>query len=200
VFWLPALRCLPEKPGKRVVLYVHESGKSADAAPGGPIERLVQAGDIVLAVDLRGTGQTQPGGPSKPDVPLRVDIKNVYLAYLLGRSYVGIRAEDVLVCARYARNLAAERSGAGVDLVAVGNVGVPALHAAALHSELFDSVKLSQSLCCWSSVIHNRLSRNQVVNAVHGALTHYDLPDLAKTLGEKLTITEPYGPMAQPID
>ncbi len=58
---LPALMFLPEKPKPQsVVLYVHQQGKAADAGPGGPIERLVQAGQSVLAVDLRGTGQTQP--------------------------------------------------------------------------------------------------------------------------------------------
>ena len=56
----PALLFLPEKPkADRLVLYVHEQGKAADAGPGGPIDQRVQAGDAVLAVDLRGTGQTR---------------------------------------------------------------------------------------------------------------------------------------------
>jgi hypothetical protein len=81
-----------------VVLYVHEQGKAADAGPGGPIEQRVQGGDAVLAVDLRGSGQTRSNscGWGSPDH------QDGYLAYLLGRSYVGMRAEDVLVCARYA--------------------------------------------------------------------------------------------------
>jgi hypothetical protein len=39
-----------------------------------------------------------------------------------------------------------------VELVAVGNVGVPALHAAALEPRLFDAVRLSRTLASWSSV------------------------------------------------
>jgi hypothetical protein len=52
-------------------------------------------------------------------------------------------------------------------------------------------VKLSQSLVSWSNVIHNRLSKGMAVSLVHGALAHYDLPDLAATLGEKITVGEP---------
>ena len=45
------------------------------------------------------------------------------------------------------------RNGA-VDLVAVGNVGIPALHAAALEPELFHSVKLRRMLISWANIVH----------------------------------------------
>jgi hypothetical protein len=77
-----------------------------------------------------------------------------------------------------------------VDLVAVGHVGVPALHAAALESSLFSSVKLSGSLTSWASVIERRVTLNQFVNVVHGALREYDLPDLAACLGARLLIED----------
>ena len=188
----------------RVVLYVHESGKAADAGPGGPIEKLAQAGDTVLAVDLRGTGQTQHARPEKPGSPPPIDGKSVDLAYLLGRSYVAARAEDILVCARYQTPEVSKTSEvlgprARIHLVAVGNVGVAALHAAALEPGLFQSVKLSRTLTSWSDVIHSRLSRDQSVNAVHGALAHYDLPDLRRSLGRKLTVVEALDAMDRPI-
>ena len=188
--WLPALRWVPETEAKRVVLYLHESGKAADAGPGGPIEKLVQAGDVVIAVDLRGTGQTQHARPEKPGDPPPTDTSGVYLAYLLGRSYVAARAEDVLVCARYAAGQSPVGSRRGVYLVAVGNVGVPALHAAALEPGLFEAVKLVRTLSSWSDVIHRRLSRDQLLNVVHGALMYYDLPNLRQSLGKKFTESE----------
>jgi hypothetical protein len=179
---------LPEKPKPgRIVLYVHEQGKAADAGPGGPIEQQVSAGDTVLAVDLRGTGQTRSTSPGY----YSPDYQDGYLAYLLGRSYVGMRTEDVLVCARYAAERATAGQANAVCLVAVGNVGVPALHAAALEPSLFRSVKLSRTLVSWSNVIHSRLHKGLAVNLVHGALVHYDLPNLAAALGDKLTIEEP---------
>jgi len=53
-------------------------------------------------------------------------------------------------------------------------------------------------LSSWSNVIESGRSFNQQVNAVHGALTTYDLPDLAARLGEKLIIKEPLDALGQP--
>jgi len=195
---LPALHFVPRTPSGRVVLYLHERGYAAAAAAGGAIEKLVTAGDTVLAVDLRGVGQTHPGGPPLPGGRPPSDNKDVNMAYLLGRSYVGTRAEDVLVAARYAAGLVRPGAAAAVELVAVGKVGVPALHAAALEPQLFGAVKISRMLTSWSNVIQSRLSDDQLVNAVHGALLHYDLPNLAGTIGRKLVLTEPLDALGRP--
>ncbi|UCF16502.1 MAG: hypothetical protein JSW59_03400, partial [Phycisphaerales bacterium] len=79
-------------------------------------------------------------------------------------------------------------------------VGVPALHAAALEPGLFSSAKLVRSLSSWSNVIELGRSINQQVNAVHGALTTYDLPDLAGTLGDKLIVEEPLNALGEPVE
>ena len=189
---LPALWFVPGKPGPAPgVLYLHEKGKAADAKPGGPIEQLVKAGRSVLAVDLRGTGRTQQTAQAKWGSEIGRDWADVFKAYLLGRSYVGMRAEDVLVCARYAAGRAAPGRKRGVRLAAVGNVGIPALHAAALEPDLFESVSLTRTLISWSNVIQMGRTHNQLANAVHAALRTYDLPDLAATLGGKIAIDQP---------
>jgi dienelactone hydrolase len=194
---LPALRFFAEDRSAEVtrpVLYVHERGKSADAAPGGPIEALARSGHAVLAVDLRGMGETQQGVQKYFSPHFGPDGQDVYLAYLLGRSYVGMRTEDILACARW---LAGESERPAVRLIAVGHVGVPALHAAALEPGLFESVKIARTPTSWSDAIHARVTRNQLVNAVHGALTAYDLPDLAGAIGGRLRIEEPVDPMGR---
>jgi dienelactone hydrolase len=179
---LPALRFVPGKvrPGP-AVLYLHEDGKAADAAPGGPIERLVQEGNTVLAVDLCGTGQTKPAS----------EWKDAYTAYLLGRSYVGLRAEQALAAARWLKEQSAPGDAGAVRLIAVGHAGIPVLHAAAMEPGLFQSVKLSRTLASWSGVVHSRLTQVQAGQIVHAALTVYDLPDLAATLGGKLSLDPP---------
>ena len=87
-----------------------------------------------------------------------------------------------------------------VRLVAVGNVGIPALHAAVLGAGLFQSVKLSRTLGSWSNVIHNRLNRDLVTHVVHRALAHYDLPNLATVLGDQLTIDQPLDAVGKLIE
>ncbi len=166
-----------------VVLYVDERGKSAGLATGA-----VNAGRRALwAVDVRGTGETQQTDP--PYAPgFGPNLNECVTAHLLGRSYLAMRAEDILVCARAAAALTPTHT---VDLVAIGNVGLPALHAAALEPQLFSSVRIVRALGAWASVIECRTHEDQLVNAVHGALAVYDLPDLAVLLGGKVKIEEP---------
>ena len=195
--YLPALMFTPKQRQSRgVVLYINEKGKNEDAGPGGPIEKLVKAGRSVLAVDLRGTGETDQVTKSTLGKATGFDWKNVYTAYLLGRSYVGMRGEDILICARFLK----EQRDGPVDLVATDNVCVPALHAAALEPDLFGSVKLIRGLTSWSNVIESGIAVNQFVNTVHGALKVYDLPNLAETLGDKLIIEEPLNAQGEPIN
>ena len=194
--YLPALMFLPRQTRPEgTVLYLHEKGKGADAAPGGPIEKLVKSGRLVLAVDLRGMGETQQTRQKNFGEAIGFDWKNLYTAYLLGRSYVGMRAEDIILCAWYLK----QQQDGPVNLVAVGHVSVPALHAAALEPDMFGSVKLIRGLVSWSNVIESGRSLNQLVNTVHGALTIYDLPDLAAILRDKLTIDEPLNAFGKPI-
>ncbi len=191
---LPALVFIPRQASSvGAILYLHEKGKEADAGPDGPIMKLVDAGRVVMAVDLRGVGETQPKGGWGGEL-FGPNTKDVLTAYLLGRSYVGMRAEDILICAR----LLQERYKESVDLVAVGDVCVPALHAAALEPALFRSVRLTRGLTSWSNVIESGLSRNQLVNAVHGALAVYDLPDLVRLLGDCVILEQPLNAQGEP--
>jgi hypothetical protein len=119
------------------------------------------------------------------------DFQDGQIAYELGRSIVGMRAEDVLSCARYA----AERFTGGrndtVILAATGNIGIPAFHAAALEPALFHSVAIRQMIASWADLVHKRRNGPAIMGClVHGSLQHYDLPNLEATLGKKLTIQQ----------
>lgn len=175
-------------------LFVHEAGFAKAAQPGGALEALLKSGASVLAVDLRGTGETKQTKQDKFGAAFSSDWEDYFAAYVLGRSYVGMRAQDVLVCARW---LGAE-TATPVSLHAVGNVGVPALHAAALEPDLFAAVRLVRTLVSWSNVVNTWPTDNQLMNTVHGALQTYDLPDLAALLGDKLTIGQPLDAQGNP--
>ncbi len=187
--WLPALSFVPDKPNGNAYLYLHADGKQTDAAPGGPIEKLVRKGNSVLAVDLGGVGETGQTKGKGLAAYMGPEWQDLYLAYMLDTSYLAMRAEDILSCARFLD------SHKKVHLVSVGNVGPPALHAAALEPQLFASVGLRNCLTSWHDVLETPMAKNQLVNVVHGALKTYDLPDLLATLpADKLTVTEPCRP------
>lgn len=198
---LPALAFMPTSRSGEAYLYLHGEGKHVDAAPGGPIEKIVRDGHLVLAVDLRGIGETAKTGRRSGWQPyFGSDWKDYFLAYLLGKSYVGMRAEDVLVCARFLGGYRAGENLHRVHLVGIGEAGLAALHAAALEPELFASVRLDRSLVSWSNVVHTPVTRNQLINTVHGALKTYDLPDLLATLpSQKITVTQPLDAAGQPV-
>jgi cephalosporin-C deacetylase-like acetyl esterase len=200
---LPALAFVPKRRSGEAYLYLHADGKQADAGQDGPIERLVDEGHLVLAVDLRGVGETAPDGSSKRGIAHHVgpQWKELYLAYLLGTSYLAMRTEDILASASFLAGYESGDQPNRVHLKSIGRVGPPALHAAALEPQLFASVSLRNCLGSWSSVLRTPMATNQFENVAHGALKTYDLPDLLGTLPkEKVTVAEPLDPAEQPLE
>lgn len=178
---LPALWFIPAKPSDEVTLYLHGGGKELDAGPGGPIEKLVQKGQRVLAVDLRGMGETARPA-SKGDDHVGPEWRDFFLAYLLGKSLVGLEAEDILNSARFAGVGDNPDRPRAVHLIAIGKASVPALHAAVLEPALFRSVDLRDLPDSWTAVVGDPKAKGQLVHAVHGALAVYDLPELRTLL------------------
>jgi len=185
--WLPALAFVPEKPAAEFCLYLHEQGKIADAAAGGPIETRVLAGQLVLAVDLSGCGELRPTHKGNYGGVFGPNFNDAYTAYLLSRSFLAQRAEEIYLCLRALPKIADDQQPdvkpRPVHLVAVGEPGPAALHAAALAPELFASVRLVGSLPSYAELIDKPLdARPHFVSIVHGALHEYDLPDLVGSL------------------
>jgi cephalosporin-C deacetylase-like acetyl esterase len=178
---LPALTFHPESPAEDAYVYLHDDGKLGDAGLGGPIERRVREGYVVVSLDLRGQGETASG---KRD-PLLSDWKTYYLGYLLGKPLVGMRVDDLLAArdfvARYEKKDGAARK---VHLVAAGQSGIVALHAAALDPSAFASVTLRDTPREWSTLVRQSHPQGHIDSAVHGALTVYDLPDLVRLAGK----------------
>lgn len=180
-----------------LVLYVHGRGKAADAGPGGPIEGLVLAGRRVLALDLRGTGETAPGTPpaaGKPDY-LGVDFSESYLALHLARPLLGQRVFDLLSVVEALSPAHAD----GFEVVGVGAAGPVVLHAAALDGRI-KRVTVSESVVSWSAVARSPVSQDQLTNAVPGVLKAYDLPDLGRLIAPRpLTVRDATDPSGKPI-
>ena len=199
---LPALAFLPAKPSGEATLYLHDEGKHVDAAAGGPMEKLATKGHVVLAVDLRGLGETAGAKPGRGGISHYVggDWQDLYLAYLLGRSYLAMRAEDILSCARFLAAYEAGEKPHRVHLVSIGRPGPAALHAAALEPGLFASVSLTGCLASWSDVVRTPTAAGLFENAVHGALRAYDLSDLRSALPKAaLRWQAPIDPLGRPV-
>jgi dienelactone hydrolase len=202
---LPALDFRPEAWNGRVVLYLHASGKHVDAAPGGPIERLVQEGVRVLAVDLPGLGELDVRHPRDwGDEGRRLfgpNTSEFFLAYLLGESLVSLHTECILAVIRSVESEAQGDAKTAVEIVAVGTAaGIPALHAAALEPTAVAHLTLRRCLDSWVRVLDAPTAGHQLPHIVHAALTLYDLPDLVRTLDpSRFRQEEPVNALDQPI-
>ncbi len=186
---LPGVMFEPTRPAGEACLYLASEGMDAAAAPGGLVEAMARQGHVVLAVDLPGIGQLRPaGGEGKWDEHFGPNVKEFFLAYLLGRSYLGMRIEAVIACGK----VLAGPGNRPVHIVGTGEAGPAALHAAALEPGVFASLRLERSLVSWADVVRTPDHRNQLINSVHGALKVYDLTDLVAALpADRVQIIEP---------
>lgn len=195
---LPALAFVPRKI-TGAILYLHGGGKQADAGVGGPIEKLAHQGNLVLAVDLPGFGETERRHPRDWGRELfGPNTQEFFLAYLLGKPLVGLWAEDALACGRFLASYRLAGDTRKIHLIAIGPAGVPALHAAALEP-IFDSVTLRRTLSSWAGVLRSPAAGRQLPLAVHAALETYDLPDLVRLLGKAVTVVEPVDAEDKPL-
>ena len=188
----------PVRPANRAALYIHGRGKHIDAAPGGPIAALVAEGVDVLAVDLRGFGETaMDGWRTSPVEVAGPNGAEFHVAYMLGRSLVGLRAEDVLAAARAYSRLP-EAVAHAPELIAVEEAGIPALHAAAVDPKAFSSVRLIRTLDSWQRVFEPVVPERQLESVVHGVLKAYDLPDLLPLAGH-VSVLDPVTAAGHPL-
>ena len=194
-FQVPGLLFVPTKPSGKGILYLHGSSMKADA---DAIEQLVNAGNIVLAAELRGIGETETGFRRKSfgSGQFGRDNLEILTAYLMGKSFVGMRTDDVRSWARVLKAKSSE-----VSVIAIGEAALPALHAAALERDVFQTITLRQMIPSWESLVGAEGTFDQAVNMVHGVLRHYDLPDLIQMVGkERVRIEQPVDGMGVKVE
>ncbi|MCS6849751.1 MAG: acetylxylan esterase [Gemmataceae bacterium] len=180
-----------------LTIYLHGDGKAVDAGVGGPIEKLVRSGQRVLALDLRGMGETSPGKSAAAGWShyFGFDPKEAFLGLHLNRPLLGQRVYDLQTIID---GLALDPS-VPIHVHAIGAAGPIALHAAVLERRI-SRLTLERSLISWSAVVRSPISFNQLTNVVPGALEVYDLPDLAALVAPRpLTIRAAVDPRHQPV-
>jgi cephalosporin-C deacetylase-like acetyl esterase len=196
---LPTRVYVPGDANGQVVLLVTDH---ADPIVETSPFTLAKEGAIVVVPDLRGLGETTSNWTHGKgwDDAFGPGYKATALAYLLDRPILTQRAEDVLVCARFAATYENSSEPKPVTMIASGVAGPPALHAAALEPDLFSEVRLERSLQTWSSVVRTPETKRQFENVVHGALRAYDLPDLVTSLGAKVEVVNPMDAAGEPAN
>jgi dienelactone hydrolase/pimeloyl-ACP methyl ester carboxylesterase len=179
---VPALR-IAAKDGP-LTLYVNGEGKAKAAGREG----------LVLAIDVRGMGETQPDGKRIGwERWLNSDWRESFLGVHLNRPLLGQRVYDVLSV------VGTLDPSKAVHAIGVGAGAPIVLHAAALDVRIGE-VTLEGGVISWSVVARTAVTINQLTNVVPGALKVYDLPDLAAALAPRpLTIVNAVDAAGRPV-
>ena len=173
---IPVLLAVPEKAqgaSERlpVTLLFSDKGK-ADRKE--LIEKLALSGQVVLAADLAGIGETASGNREYQDP---------YLALWLGIGIPGIRATQISCCINFLEGLPFVDSRR-IAAVGLGATGSAVLHAAAM-DERIGRIALLNGLSSYQRIVLNRSYQFDSGELIGGVLTEYDLPDLVGLLSPR---------------
>ncbi len=183
---LPAVVLTPKNPSDQSYLYVHGDGKAVALQPDGGAWALAKAGQVVMVIDVRGVGELESPENYKGWAQyFGQDWQDYFAAYLVGKSFVGMRTEDVLDAAWALKAHSAVVEKNPVHVIGVGEAAPAVLHAAAFEPNMFASVTLEDDLDSWNGLLGEKVTHNQLINAVHGALLVYDLPELREFVAKK---------------
>jgi cephalosporin-C deacetylase-like acetyl esterase len=192
---VPALLFIPDGTGRRPgVVYVHGRGKAAGAAE---IESLVRSGNVVLAIDARGLGETRAiSDENGSDWPRYFGDFSSAMTILLSRgTLVGMRARDIV----RGVDVLSQRDDVDRERIygaAVEGGGIPLLHAAILDDRI-RKVALDRTLVSYQAIVDHKIHKNVFENVIPGVLKTYDLPDLARLMSPRelriIDATDPVG-------
>jgi cephalosporin-C deacetylase-like acetyl esterase len=214
--YIPAWAFVPDKrtPGSSPIIYVNESGKDGDGmefegseASGvraGVLESLALKGNLVIAADLRGIGETRSGRTPNSTGNQFSHLFNTetafaYLAWYMDRSLFGMRVQDLLRTVEYTLGRP-DAGGAGVKVIGKDMGALWALYAAALEP------RIAAAVCHGGLISYGSLTRGD--RYLHGAdvfipdvLEHFDLPQVAAVAGGKrLALLAPVDAMRRHVD
>ena len=151
----------------RVVVYLHEEGKESLLTDKQIVAALLEEGVQVLAVDLRGTGETAPGK------------EEYFWDFLAGKPIFGQRVGDVLSVLAWL-----SQQGVSKEKTQIWAQGLAGLWAAmaCLHTQPVGEVILEDVLISFEDVIQRRLPQYNHEILLPGVVTRFDLPDVYSAL------------------
>lgn len=174
---------IPDGPGKKAAVLL----LSAQSADDSDLDRLAGSGHIVFAPQLLPGAIDEEGQKSPLLGPFYLATLR---AFLVGKTLVGLRADDVL------RSVDLLLSRPDVDpekltAEASGPLGIVLLHAAVLDPRI-RNITLDDSLASYRIAMEEPMPRNLAQSVIPGVLRHYDLDDLVMAIApRRVTLIDP---------
>lgn len=174
---------------------MEDEGEEASGLTHGLLDTMVRSGNLVVAVDVRGIGETRPLHPASDSCNefgqlFDLEAAMAYMTWFMDQSLLGMRVQDVVRSVDYVTSRR-DTDTRHLHLIGKGMGGLWCLYAAALDPRI-------RSLICVQSLLSYR-SMTEVDRYRYGAdvflrdvLLHFDLPQVAASVvGRPLTVIQP---------
>jgi cephalosporin-C deacetylase-like acetyl esterase len=188
---LQADLAVPSSPGRHpaILILVPNSIHGTDAiarANQAKFDALAAQGNVVLAL----TPRPSPPGTDDMKAPLLGPFYLLSLrADLVGRTLVGLRADDVIRAVDFLA-ARADVDPAHISADASGHMGLVLLHAGVLDRRL-RRIEVDHVLTSYRSLVDAPVPTGAPEDVIPGVLLHYDIPDLVRALGVRLKESDP---------
>lgn len=165
---------------RRALLWVDGAGKEV-ALEGSTfrtaLNRLLPEGWLVLAIDVRGVGETapRPTGRANPEI-MGAEALLTYESFVAGKPLFGMRLRDIVCAVNYLTARPDVAAAAGVTLVGWGAGGLLGLHAAAL-DERVSALAAINTLASYRSLVAHEHYAHHVSSFIPGVVATQDSPD-----------------------
>jgi len=177
----------PNVPGPHpAVLVVRAAPAAHESAPEPQLQAMAKSGALVVAIVPR------------PDPPGAEEMKAAILgrfymtelrAELVGKTLLGMRVDDVIHAVDYLASRP-DVDAKNITVVASGHMGLVALHAAVLDPRI-RHVTVDHVLESYASLLKAPMPVDAPQDILPGVLLKYDIPDLVRVLGDRVTVRDP---------
>ncbi|HEX4810403.1 MAG TPA: alpha/beta hydrolase family protein [Bryobacteraceae bacterium] len=205
--YIPTWVFIPEQKAASYPCWLvfNDAGKQADGMEFGLYERLARMGQMVIACDVRGVGETNPPHSPAGEWPgefrqlFDVETAITYMTWYADESLFGMRVQDVIRSVDYALG----RADVDKRKFRVAGKGAGALWVlcAAVLDERISDLTIEHGLLSYRSLARVDRYTHPTGIFVPGILKHFDLPEVAAGLaGRTLTLVSPVDHMKRPVD
>lgn len=199
--YIPVWVFVPDQrgPDRSAILYINDHGKEADALEFELLEQLTQKGNLVIAADVRGIGETKPDHPDDSGCGLYGHVDDAettmqYMTWEMNESLFGMRVQDVVRSVDYVLSRS-DVEHSSLRAIGRGRGALWLLYAAALDT------RITQAVCDGGLLSYRALtSTDRYLHAadifVPDVLEHFDLPQVASAVADRqLVILAPVDAM-----
>ena len=178
--------------------------RRASGLTHGVLDTLARKGNLVVAVDVRGIGETRPLHPASTtcnEFGQLFDLETAmsYMTWFMDQSLLGMRVQDVSRSVDYVTSRP-DADTEHLHVIGKGMGGLWCLYAAALDPRIRSLISV-QSLLSYRSLTEVDRYKYGADVFVPDVLLHFDLPQVAAAVtGRSLTLIQPLGAMKNPVE